>query len=631
MTSSNSINKSTNILKYFLYFIATIIIVAFIFILSFAVQAKSLATNAWQAKESLELATKNFKNKNFSESKNQAQIASGYSQEALNNLESIKSKRINFLYNKYNELEDLREILEVSIIISQSIEKSSSIFEDLNLDEENSSYLDNQDKFIKLQQAIPEINGLQANLSLAIYKIKKMEFNGWLSPFKPKFNNIKDDLSYSWNYIDKALPLINALPDILGFPSSTNYLLIFQNNDELRPSGGFIGSYAIIQANNAKFKTINTADSYHLDMPVKDTLKLEANPILNKYLKTEKMFLRDANWSPDWQISAQNINYVYDKIIEVWPKDRELPFNEGFDYTIGITPDLVSALLEITGPIEHEDKIYNSQNFQAQLQKQVEIDYIEQGISSWERKSVIASILKKMEDKLFDLEMKNWPQLFYTLIDQAEKKNILIYAQDKYSQSIIENIGWSGTLEKNVDDYIMVVDANMAALKTDAVMKRKLNYEIDINDNDYISHLNLNYTHLAKDTNWRTSRYHSYTRVYLPINSQDIRVEGFASNSLNIYKDEVLNKTVVAGYFTVNLNSQKEIDIYFKNNNNNNNNYNLYLQKQAGSIWETNIRVDANKDMKLFSPSLSANYNEGEGMINWLDTLSTDKEYIINF
>jgi hypothetical protein len=88
---------------------------------------------------------------------------------------------------------------------------------------------------------------------------------------------------------------------------------------------------------------------------------------------------------------------------------------------------------------------------------------------------------------------------------------------------------------------------------------------------------------------------------------------------------------VVAGYFTVNLNSQKEIDIYFKNNNNNNNNYNLYLQKQAGSIWETNIRVDANKDMKLFSPSLSANYNEGEGMINWLDTLSTDKEYIINF
>jgi hypothetical protein len=631
MTSSNSINKSTNILKYFLYFIATIIIVAFIFILSFAVQAKSLATNAWQAKESLELATKNFKNKNFSESKSQAQIASGYSQEALNNLESIKSKRINFLYNKYNELEDLREILEVSIIISQSIEKSSSIFEDLNLDEENSSYLDNQDKFIKLQQAIPEINGLQANLSLAIYKIKKMEFNGWLSPFKPKFNNIKDDLSYSWNYIDKALPLINALPDILGFPSSTNYLLIFQNNDELRPSGGFIGSYAIIQANNAKFKTINTADSYHLDMPVKDTLKLEANPILNKYLKTEKMFLRDANWSPDWQISAQNINYVYDKIIEVWPKDRELPFNEGFDYTIGITPDLVSALLEITGPIEHEDKIYNSQNFQAQLQKQVEIDYIEQGISSWERKSVIASILKKMEDKLFDLEMKNWPQLFYTLIDQAEKKNILIYAQDKYSQSIIENIGWSGTLEKNVDDYIMVVDANMAALKTDAVMKRKLNYEIDINDNDYISHLNLNYTHLAKDTNWRTSRYHSYTRVYLPINSQDIRVEGFASNSLNIYKDEVLNKTVVAGYFTVNLNSQKEIDIYFKNNNNNNNNYNLYLQKQAGSIWETNIRVDANKDMKLFSPSLSANYNEGEGMINWLDTLSTDKEYIINF
>jgi hypothetical protein len=631
MTSSNSINKSTNILKYFLYFIITIIIIVFIFILAFAVQAKSLALNAWEAKESLELAADNFRNKNFSESKHQAKIANNYSQEALNNLEYIKSKKINFLYNHYDELEDLRDILEVSIIISQTIEKSSEIFEDINLNNKDSNYLDNQDKFLELQQANPEINGLQANLSLAIYKIKKMQFNGWLSPFKPKFNSIRDDLSYSWNYIDKALPLVNALPDILGFPNATNYLLIFQNNDELRPSGGFIGSYAIIQANNTNFKTIITADSYHLDMPVKDTLGLEANPILNKYLKTEKMFLRDANWSPDWKMSAQNIDYVYDNIIKAWPQDKEIPFNEDFNYIIGITPDLVSALLNITGPIEYEGKVYNSQNFQAQLQKQVEIDYIEQGIPSWERKSVIASILKELEDRLFDLKMKDWPQLFYTLIDQAEKKNILIYSQNEYNQAIIENSGWSGILEKDVDDYIMVVDANMAALKTDAVMSRQLDYQVSIDDDNYTSHLNLNYTHLAKETTWRTSRYHSYTRVYLPINSRDIKVEGFANNSLNIYKDEILNKMVIAGYFTVNLDSKKEIDIYYKNNNINNNNYSFYLQKQAGSIWETNILINFNKDIKSFSPSLNANYSQSKDTINWIDTLSTDKKYIINF
>ena len=52
------------------------------------------------------------------------------------------------------------------------------------------------------------------------------------------------------------------------------------------------------------------------ELMYRDTLETEPNPILNKDLKTEKMFFRDANWSPDWKISAQNINYIYKQIIK---------------------------------------------------------------------------------------------------------------------------------------------------------------------------------------------------------------------------------------------------------------------------------------------------------------------------
>ncbi|MCF7795135.1 DUF4012 domain-containing protein [Patescibacteria group bacterium] len=627
MDNNLSNNKST--WQYFFYGLVLLFVIIIIFFLTLAVQAREVVQNTWKAKENLELAVYNFKTKDFSKAQDKAMIAEEYSQEALDEFEVLKSKKINFLYNQYQELDQLEEILKLTVILSQTIGKSSDIFADIYSDELNANYLDKQDKFLKLQQAIPEINGLQANLSLAIHKIKGLEFKGWLSPFKPKFNTIREDLLDSWVYIDKAMPLITAMPDLLGFPEKTNYLFIFQNNDELRPSGGFIGSYAIMQADNAKFKTITTGDSYHLDMPVRNTLDTKANPVLNKYIKTEKMFFRDANWSPDWQISARNLNYVYNKIIEAWPEDKEKPFNEDFDYIIGITPDLVEALLDIIGPIEHEGKIYNSQNFQAQLQKQVEIDYIKQGISSWERKSAISYILKEIETRLLNLKMSDWPNVFYTLIDEAEKKNVLLYAQDRYSQEIIESMNWAGKLQKNVDDYIMVVDANMAALKTDALISRKLNYNLNIKDN-YESHLNLNYKHLGTEINWRTSKYHSYTRVYLPINSTNIRTEGFTNDSLKIYKDDNLNKMVVAGYFTVNLNSEKEINIYY-NNNIDSNNYNLYLQKQPGTNWNTNIKIESDQEIISFSPSFSADYNKEENTIKWSDTLNTDKKYIIKY
>ena len=626
----NNLNKPKSTWQYFFYILVFLFIAIVIFFLSLAVQAKTIIQDSWEAKENLELAVNDFKIKNFNDAKDKAIIAELRSQKALKEFKSLKDRKINFLYNQYQELEQLEEMLEVTVIVSQSIKKSSDIFKDVYVNQSGANYLDKQEKFFKLQQAIPEINGLQANLSLAIHKIKSLEFNGWLSPFRSKFNTIREDLLVSWTYIDKAMPLITSMPDILGFPEKTNYLFIFQNNDELRPSGGFVGSYAVMQADNAKFKTILTADSYHLDMPVKNTLDTEANSILKKYLKTEKMFFRDANWSPDWQVSAQNLDYVYKKILEAWPEDKEMPFNENFDYIIGITPDLVEALLEITGAIEVEGKIYNSQNFQAQLQKQVEIDYIDQGISSWERKSTISYILKEIETRLLNLKMTDWPEVFYTLVEEAEKKNVLIYAQDQYSQEIIENMGWSGKVQTNVDDYIMVVDANMAALKTDALISRDLNYNLNI-DEDYRSHLNLNYRHQGKEINWRTSKYHSYSRIYLPINSTDIRAEGFADGSLNIYKDKDLNKMVVAGYFTINLDSQKEIDIYYNNEISDANDYKLYLQKQPGTEWRTNIKIETNQDIKSFFPSFNSSYDQENNIIKWSDTLNKDQKYNVNF
>ncbi len=445
-----------------------------------------------------------------------------------------------------------------------------------------------------------------------------------------KFDEIKFQLLDSWGYINKSLPLVNALPDILGFPEPSNYLVIFQNTDELRPSGGFIGSYAILQSKNASLKKITTADSYHLDMPVRNSLDVKANPVLNRYLKSEKMFLRDANWSPDWIQSAKNINFIYKEILKSWPEDKEKPFNEDFDFIIAITPDLVESLLEIVGPIDHKGKLYTANNFQAQLQKQVEIDYIEQGISSWERKSVISDLLEIIETRLLNLEQKNWPQLIYKITDQADKKNILIYAKDDYTQEIFKNLDWTGQVKTVAGDYIMVVDANMAALKTDALINRSMKYKAKIFNGNVESSLSLNYKHLGTEINWRTSKYHSYTRIYLPIDAENIEVSGFTSDSVKIYKDNELNKKVVAGYFTVLLDSEKSIVLNYETTNKDDN-YNLYIQKQPGTNWKTKVNVNFNDNLNSFQPNFNSYHDLKNNNITWKGLLDKDQKYIINF
>ncbi len=113
-------------------------------------------------------------------------------------------------------------------------------------------------------------------------------------------------------FVTEARPLIKVLPSLLGESKEKKYLILFQNDKELRPTGGFITAYAILRVDKGVIHIDKSEDIYSLDDSIPNKPRAPA-PIL-KYLAGVSTFnLRDSNLSPDFIESMKTFNSMYDK------------------------------------------------------------------------------------------------------------------------------------------------------------------------------------------------------------------------------------------------------------------------------------------------------------------------------
>jgi len=539
------------------------------------------------------------------------------------------------------QFDNIEYIISAANLLSKALNRGSNFAYELkNLSEGNKglaySELSQSEKekiLKKIYFSSPELVGIKSNLELALLNLNQINYNGALIFFSDRIDELKNNINIGVNSLDKAIPLSQILPSVSGYPKKAVYLVLFENSDELRPTGGFLGNYGILEVNNGDIISFNTHDTYHMDMPVKDKLNIEPPLPLQKYMGLKKWYLRDSNWSPDWALSAKNIETFYKKENDLLiGKNKINNYNGKFDGIIAITPKFITSLINITGPISIEGKTYDKNNFTELLEYRVEKEYAKLGISSWNRKDVIGDIAKEIKIKLLDLPSTRWIEIIKTFDENILKKNILIYFNNNDMQSLGQELGWTGEVKKTEGDYLFVVDANMASLKTDSVMTRGIDYKIIQSKDKLTAKLYLNYAHNG-GVDWRTSTYQSYTRVYVPDGAKLIKSEGFASNEYFTGKES--GKTYFAGLVSIKPGQIGRIYLEYslpKNINNfiNKGNYSLYLQKQPGNeISELNIDLSFNNNIKSYNPSGFSSEKRGN-KIKWKTDLSTDRVFQVN-
>lgn len=359
------------------------------------------------------------------------------------------------------------------------------------------------------------LEGAKAKIKIAKAELAAISADDLNGIFKDKIIYANTLLSEAVGQTETALPLFRYLPELAGYGEEKNYLILFQNNMELRPTGGFIGSYGVVTVRDGEITGLMTDDIYNLDKLSKDKMQVPAPWPMTAYNNQKYLFLRDANWSPDWPAAAKEINWF-------WKTERA---NAGLaplelDGIIAITPDFIANFLELTGPIEADGIVFNHDNFTTQLEKAVEFDYVQKGIPLSERKSIIGDLAKEMMGRLLSSSPKDLLKVWLVAKNDIEEKNIIIWLADEEIQNYISQENWTGEVKQAEGDYLYVVDANLAALKTDAVMRREISYGLSLDGSgDLIGRAEIVYRHTGKAVPALISKYRTYTRVYVPADS----------------------------------------------------------------------------------------------------------------
>jgi len=163
---------------------------------------------------------------------------------------------------------------------------------------------------------------------------------------------------------------------------------------------------------------------------------------------------------------------------------------------IGITPDAVSKIFDIIGAQEVEGVIFESKNFTNDLQKAVELYYQERDATHWERKNIINSLANVMIDSFSNLSAPEYKQLAESINESLEKRDIILYSTNENIQKNISEANWSGEIIQSDQDYLMVVDSNLASYKSDQFINRNFNYSLEkLADNTLKAVLELRYQH----------------------------------------------------------------------------------------------------------------------------------------
>lgn len=284
---------------------------------------------------------------------------------------------------------------------------------------------------------------------------------------------------------DRVLPLLRAgvtaaqlAPELLGTTEPRRYLILAQNDDERRPTGGWISGVGLVTVEGGEVTDLVFLDSWAVDN-LEVPHEIPPEPML-RFLWAGIWLLRDANWSPDFPTSAQ----VAEDILE---RDQGIRVDGVVAVNQAALQLLVSALEPLT---LGQDK--------ATVTGATVLDTIretwaepEEGLTAasgwqeWEahRKDfmtdLVAAMLDRVQNQAGDLDLA---KLAAVLLQALEQRHILIYLHQEQAAQMLAIQGWDGALREAAGDYFQLVDANLGFNKVDPNVQRTIAYQVDLTD-----------------------------------------------------------------------------------------------------------------------------------------------------
>ncbi len=317
------------------------------------------------------------------------------------------------------------------------------------------------------------------------------------------------------NLVSKAQTMSILLPEIVGLEGNKSYLILLQNNMELRPGGGFIGSFAKVSFAEGKLKKLDVNDIYAIDGQLK--VHVEPPKEIKDDLSQKDWFLRDSNWESDFPASARQAEWFYTK--------------ETGERVEGVIALDVSAMEELLTSIGSLDLADYKENITAENLFEKAISHAELSFfpGSQAKKSFLTALTSELFNKMFFLPQNNWPEIISSLGKSLEEKHISIYLDDPKLFSYIMSQNWAHNLPRQSTqnaniDFLSMAEANLGANKANYYLDRSYNLETVVGKFGEVKHrLRISYTNRSPSDTFPGGKYKNRMRVYLPFGSKMTR------------------------------------------------------------------------------------------------------------
>jgi hypothetical protein len=363
---------------------------------------------------------------------------------------------------------------------------------------------------IESQRALLELKKAEAQLAY-------IDVNHVPEGTRNQFETLKKSLPTVITGLETSQEMLDFSLNFLGDKTIKRYLLVFQNDNELRATGGFMGSFAMIDIKSGEITDISTPAGGTYDLRAGLTNLYQAPKSLQ--LINPRWEFQDTNWWPDWPTSAKNIDSFYTK-----------SGGPTIDGVIAINSDFLGDVLRATGPIEMPEygRQITAENFELELQINVELEADKRA-----PKKIIGDMMPKMIDRMLHAEPTELLKIISVVNQGLAHKDIMIHLNNADDQEFIAKHQWDGRQKETAGDYLQVVATNIGGGKTDNVIDQVINHQATIaSDGSIINTVRIERSHFGPiDPHFTSQANRSFIRVYVPQGSTLIEAVGFDATS----------------------------------------------------------------------------------------------------
>jgi len=406
-----------------------------------------------------------------------------------------------------------------------------------------------------------------------------------------------------------ALRLALIAPRSLGQGGPVSYLVVAQNPADLRPTGGYMGSWGVVTVDHGAITSLDYR-SYRQWENVEDGSRgwPVQTPPVQKYLGFCCMDMQDANWYPDFPTTAL--------VLEQFSRaDQPLPIAG----VIAVDPALIQALLGVTGPVELSD-----------LHQTVTADNVVDLANYYEGrgptlpppdvpdKQFLIDVAQALAQRLTTARIP-WLSLATALPPLLDQKHVLIAANDPDLAGWLRQMGWDGAVTSPPGDYFLLDEMSMSDNKVDLDIARAIDDQVRLAaDGSAVVTVRLDWQNQhrrAVDPDATSTAFRDYFRVYLPPGTELQELTG-VDDAWPVGLEG--GHTVVSGFLVIPQSGSRQVTVRYRIPA-------ALVASGRGSAYVLHVQLQPGIPPPRFH--LSVLGPDGTVLINDSSTLSADRSW----